>query len=88
VEAQDRNESTPLHKACYNGNPDVCHLLLEFKANVEAKERDYRGKYSPLVLCAKYDHLEVCRLLLQYNADPAKGSGSFYSPVGLVYLQW
>ena len=81
VEAQDWNQSTPLHRACHNGNPDVCHLLLQFKANVEAKERDMRGIYSPLVLCAKYDRLEVCRLLLQYNADPAKWSCSWYSPL-------
>lgn len=57
---------TPLHYAAYYGHLEVCRLLLQCKANVDARDC---GQQSPLTLAISHGHIEVCELLLQCNAD-------------------
>uniref|UniRef100_A0A8C0GXR4 Uncharacterized protein n=1 Tax=Chelonoidis abingdonii TaxID=106734 RepID=A0A8C0GXR4_CHEAB len=58
---------TPLHVASQRGNVDVAQQLLNYKANVNAKDKQPK---TPLHLAAeKGDHAMV-ELLLSFNADP------------------
>jgi hypothetical protein len=68
VNKRDRNECTPLHYSAAYGHLEVCRLLLQCNADVEAKRTNYNPN-TPLHESADKGHLEVCRLLLQCNAD-------------------
>uniref|UniRef100_A0A452HI84 Uncharacterized protein n=1 Tax=Gopherus agassizii TaxID=38772 RepID=A0A452HI84_9SAUR len=58
---------TPLHVASQRGNVDVAQQLLNYKANINAKDKQSK---TPLHLAAeKGDHAMV-ELLLSFNADP------------------
>jgi hypothetical protein len=87
---------TALHLSSENGHLEVCRLLVECQANVNAK--DYRcnartlhlilnakaglrfsfercnslllfSEQTALHLCSWNDHVEVCKLLVEYEAD-------------------
>ena len=57
---------TPLHIAVSNGYLDMCQMLLEYKADVHA--RDNKGN-TPLHLALSDNHLDISRILLEYNAE-------------------
>lgn len=56
---------TPLHEAAFHGRFDVCETLIEFGANVNARDLVRRGK-TPLAVarCAR-----TCELLLAHGAN-------------------
>jgi ankyrin repeat protein len=58
---------TPLHYAAYTGNTEMIELLLDYHADVNAK--DMSG-VTPLHLAAAEGHPEAVRLLLAAKADP------------------
>lgn len=40
--------ATPLHRAAYAGHVDICKLLLEAKANVNAQDQSFEDRRTPL----------------------------------------
>ena len=72
--------TTPLHASASCGHFEICRLLLEWKADVTAKDGsvDYGwglgptvGLRTPLHYSAQFGHFEICRLLLDSKADVA-----------------
>ena len=56
---------TPLHRAALNGHEQVCEVLLQPGAKVDALD-DYQQ--TPLHFAAKYGFAQVCEVLLQHRA--------------------
>jgi len=58
---------TALHDASFHGQLEIVDLLLQYKANVNARTL---GKYNedPLILSSVFGHHEVARLLLKHGA--------------------
>ena len=59
-------EWTCLMAAARNGHLDICRLLLDKGAKVEAKNSD---GWTPLHYAARNDHIEIVRLLCDRGAD-------------------
>ncbi|XP_017476113.1 PREDICTED: ankyrin repeat domain-containing protein 49 [Rhagoletis zephyria] len=66
VSAIDDDGYTPLHRACYNNFVDIAKLLLQYKANPNA--RTNLG-WTPLHSACKWSNAECAGLLLQHGAD-------------------
>ncbi|MDF2577315.1 MAG: uncharacterized protein K0S74_799 [Chlamydiales bacterium] len=62
------NRVTPLTIAADSGNRDICKLLIEKGADLEAKSGDYE-KMTPLMLAARSNNRESCELLLSLGAN-------------------
>ncbi|CAG8650142.1 13911_t:CDS:2 [Dentiscutata heterogama] len=59
---------TPLHYATRSGNLEICRLLLEHGANVNAVTPELLS--TPLHRAAIINNSEIVRLLLSYGANP------------------
>eukprot|EP00455_Lapot_gusevi_P000497 TRINITY_DN10229_c0_g1_i3.p1 TRINITY_DN10229_c0_g1~~TRINITY_DN10229_c0_g1_i3.p1 ORF type:complete len:166 (+),score=10.84 TRINITY_DN10229_c0_g1_i3:78-575(+) len=57
---------TPLHNAASSGHLEICELLLQHGASVNAAECGA----TPLHRAAFRGHTQVCALLLRHGADP------------------
>ena len=70
IEAPSRNEmaARPLHSAAAGRHVDVCRLLVERGADVNAAQH---GGYVPLHQAAEHGDGELVELLLGAGADPA-----------------
>ena len=75
VNAEFGNHGTLLHAASYHGQVDLVHLLLEYNANVDARNN---GNETPLHHAAR---AEVARLLLDHGALVDAQSGSHKTPL-------
>ena len=62
----DKDRSTPLHDAAYNGHVEIANLLLQNGAELNAR-RDNGD--TPLHDAADKGHVEITRLLLQNGAE-------------------
>ncbi|XP_053094594.1 poly [ADP-ribose] polymerase tankyrase-2-like isoform X3 [Pangasianodon hypophthalmus] len=71
-------KSTPLHFAAGFGRRDVVSYLLQYGANVHA--RDDGGLISLHNACS-FGHAEVVNLLLQHGADPNSRDNWNYTPL-------
>ena len=58
---------TALHIAAEQGNAQIVRILIDARANVEAKTK--LGEYTPLHLAAEGAHASVVRVLLEAGAD-------------------
>jgi hypothetical protein len=58
---------TPLHCLAINGNVEIGHHLLNFGADVNARQE---GDWTPIHLASCYGHPRFMRLLLDHGADP------------------
>ena len=58
---------TALHYAASIGSVDIVKLLLEHSAYIDAASPN---KTTPLMMAARGDHADVCRLLIDEGADP------------------
>ncbi len=54
-------DETPLHLSAFNGHIDLCRLLLEFKADVNAKDIKYAP---PPLLSLFFFSFELCLRML------------------------
>ena len=52
----DEYDQTPLHSAALNGRTEIAKLLLEKKAEVDARDKDER---TPLHFAAQEGHTEI-----------------------------
>jgi ankyrin repeat protein len=73
----DRTKSTPLHAAAQAGALDLVKKLLAKGANLNAKTdpaqaagfRPAAGEQTPLLLAARFNHVDVMRALIEAGAD-------------------
>ncbi len=65
--AARKNNFTPLHSAAMQGYAQVCEILIEAGADVNAQTNP-QG-YAPLHSAAFAGHVEVIRVLLTHGAD-------------------
>src|SRR6202012_1229022 len=68
---------TPLHMAVVDKDKDMVAVLLEFKAPIDAVDRE--GE-TPLAMAEGRDLIEIAALLRAANPDGAK-NGPAYSPL-------
>lgn len=66
VDAQDADDGTPLHNACFNGHLECVRILLVNQANLNCA--DSKGA-SPLHLSVLNGHKEVAALLIQTGSQ-------------------
>ncbi|XP_068733040.1 ankyrin repeat domain-containing protein 39-like isoform X2 [Montipora capricornis] len=66
-DARDGSGYTALHYASRSGHADICLLLLERGANVNAQTRS--GKATSLHRAAYSGHSEVMKILIKHGAD-------------------
>ena len=66
VAAQDKDGTTPLHRASEEGHVDLARLLIEHGADVAAQD-----KYgtAPLHQASEEGHVDLARLLIEHGAD-------------------
>ncbi|VDL60735.1 unnamed protein product [Hymenolepis diminuta] len=57
---------TALHQCCIDNNLDMCTLLLENNANVNAKDHE---QWTPLHAAATCGNKELCGILINWGAD-------------------
>lgn len=57
---------TPLHVAANKGNVEMCNLLLNYKANINAR---MTNGSTPLIEAVAYWHIDAARLLIERGAD-------------------
>lgn len=57
---------TMLHWAAHTGYSDMCKLLLDNGASLDALDND---KFTPFQVAAYSNHLHVCKVMLEYGAD-------------------
>ena len=62
----DNDGDTPLHRAAWNGHTELVKMLLETKADVNARKRDGA---TPLYIASMRGHTEIVKLLLDNKAD-------------------
>lgn len=78
VTAIDNDGYTPLHRACYNNFLDIVKLLLQYKANPNAKTN---MGWTPLHSSCKWSNAECASLLLQHGADVNAQSDGQQTPL-------
>lgn len=78
VTAIDNDGYTPLHRACYNNFLDIAKLLLQYKANPNAKTN---MGWTPLHSACKWSNAECASLLLQHGADVNAQSDGQQTPL-------
>src|SRR5438876_976090 len=69
VGAKDTDDSTPLHCAAWKGHPEVAALLLEFGADVHARNSNDHWGDTPLHAAAHGNQRAVAELLIAKGAD-------------------
>lgn len=68
VNARNDWDLTPLHFAAINGNLDIVKLLIDNRANVEAKSSTYYYTSTPLSLAVLNGYLDVADVLIENGA--------------------
>ena len=74
---------TPLHEAADNGYYNMARVLVDYKADVNAKGK---GGRTPLHLAVMYDHRDIVELLLANGADVNAKDDDGVTP--LHYAAW
>jgi hypothetical protein len=81
VEAQNAQQTTPLHLAAQKGHAEVCRVLMEAGAAVGAQAAQ---QYTPLHVSAQYGHAEVCRVLMEAGAAVDARNVQQFTPLYLA----
>jgi ankyrin repeat protein len=66
IEARNKEGMTPLHMAAYSGSLEICQLLIENGANVNATDE---RQVTALHLAAERGYFEICQHLLDKGAS-------------------
>ncbi|XP_041376954.1 protein phosphatase 1 regulatory subunit 16A-like isoform X2 [Gigantopelta aegis] len=68
VSPDETNEDglTALHQCCIDGNEELLKLLLEYNANVNAKDSEL---WTPLHAAATCGHIHLCKYLISREAE-------------------
>src|SRR5205807_1549839 len=66
INARDQLERIPLHDAAWFGHTDVVKLLLDHKADIDARDKDGQ---TPLMLAAASHRTETADLLCRRGAE-------------------
>jgi ankyrin repeat protein len=69
VDARDSDASTPLHCAAWKGHVDVAAVLLEFGADIQARNENGHWGDTPLHAAAHGNQRAVAELLIDRGAD-------------------
>jgi ankyrin repeat protein len=77
------DEWTPLHEAADNGDYDMAKVLVDYRADVNAKGK---GGRTPLHLAVMYDQRDIVELLLANGADVNAKDDDGVTP--LHYAAW
>lgn len=64
VNAKDKYNITPLHKACYYGNIEFVKLFLQNDADVNVKDK---LRDTPLQMTRDNGKVEIAKLLFEYS---------------------
>lgn len=76
VNARDSDQSTPLHCASWKGFPEVAAVLLEFGADIQARNENAHWGDTPLHAAAHGNQRAVAELLIEKGSDiNAKNAG-------------
>src|SRR2546423_829501 len=86
LDATDSCGDNTLHLAAQNGDMAMVQLLLERKADVDAKEK-YNVR-TALHLAARYGHKAVAQLLLEYKADVEAKDSDEWTAVHMEAQKW
>ncbi|XP_052831071.1 protein phosphatase 1 regulatory subunit 12A isoform X2 [Octopus bimaculoides] len=57
---------TALHQCCIDESKKLMQLLLDFGANINARDSEL---WTPMHAAATCGHIRLCEILIQYNAD-------------------
>ena len=82
VDIKDNSGQTPLMLAGQEGHQNVCQLLIDRNAQVNATRND--DQWTALHLAALYKRPETCTLLLEHNASIDAKDKSGKTPLMLV----
>ena len=72
IRGTQMNEDTPLSFAALNGQANSAEILLEFGANIHARNN---CNYTPIMVAAYERHDSVVQTLIEYGADPNDAAG-------------
>ncbi|XP_065357723.1 ankyrin repeat domain-containing protein 49 [Calliphora vicina] len=78
VTAIDDDGYTPLHRACYNNFEDIAKLLIQYKADPNAKTN---MGWTPLHSACKWSNAQCALLLLQHGANVNAQSDGQQTPL-------
>lgn len=81
VTAIDDDGYTPLHRACYNNFEDIAKLLLQYKADPNAKTN---MGWTPLHSACKWSNAQCALLLLQHGANVNAQSDGLQTPLHIT----
>ncbi|KAI8118684.1 Ankyrin repeat domain-containing protein 49 [Lucilia cuprina] len=81
VTAIDNDGYTPLHRACYNNFEDIAKLLIQYKADPNAKTN---MGWTPLHSACKWSNAQCALLLLQHGADVNAQSDGQQTPLHIA----
>ena len=72
IKGKEMNQDTPLSYAALNGKAESIEILLEFGANVHARNK---CEYTPIMVAAFERHAEAVTMLLKGGANPNDEAG-------------
>jgi len=61
------NRYTPLHRASFQGDPEVVRCLVDHGADINARDTD---NWTPLYMACRCRRFETAQALLELGADP------------------
>uniref|UniRef100_A0A3Q2P2S6 Ankyrin repeat domain 52 n=1 Tax=Fundulus heteroclitus TaxID=8078 RepID=A0A3Q2P2S6_FUNHE len=85
VNAQDQEQSTPLHAAAYLGDVHVMELLINAGANVNSKDQ---GLLTPLHRAAASRNERAVGLLLKHKAEINARDKFWHTPLHMAAANW
>jgi cytohesin len=69
VHERDKDESTPLHHAAWQGHAAVVEMLLDAGADIQAHNANYHWGTTPLHAAAHGNRKDAARVLIARGAD-------------------
>jgi len=82
VRARDKDGSTPLHCAAWNGHADVAAILLDAGADINDHNQNGHWGTTPLHAAAHGDQKQVAALLIARGADLRAKNLNGRTPLG------